>query len=49
MIAILILHGLEFLAIGIVGEYVWRTLDQVRPRPLFLIDYFKPPQAEEVI
>ena len=46
MIAILLLHGLEFLAIGIVGEYVWRTLDQVRPRPLFLIDYFKPPQAE---
>ncbi len=43
MIALLILHGLELLAIGIVGEYVWRALDQVRPRPLYLVDYFKPP------
>lgn len=46
MIALLILHGLELLAIGIVGEYVWRALDQVRPRPVYLIDYFKPPVAE---
>lgn len=46
MIALLVLHGLELLAIGIVGEYVWRALDQVRPRPLYLIDYFKPPVAE---
>jgi polyisoprenyl-phosphate glycosyltransferase len=46
MIALLILHGLELLAIGIVGEYVWRALDQVRPRPIYLIDYFKPPIHE---
>ena len=46
MIALLILHGFELLAIGIVGEYVWRALDQVRPRPIYLVDYFKPPIAE---
>ncbi len=46
MIALLILHGFELLAIGIVGEYVWRALDQVRPRPIYLIDYFKPPVSE---
>ncbi len=46
MIALLILHGFELLAIGIVGEYVWRALDQVRPRPIYLIDYVKPPVAE---
>ncbi len=46
MIALLVLHGLELLAIGIVGEYVWRALDQVRPRPLYLVDYFKPPVSE---
>jgi glycosyltransferase involved in cell wall biosynthesis len=45
MIALLVLHGFELLAIGIVGEYVWRALDQVRPRPIYVIDYFKPPAA----
>ncbi len=47
MIALLVLHGFELLAIGIVGEYVWRALDQVRPRPLYLVDYFKPPLPEK--
>jgi polyisoprenyl-phosphate glycosyltransferase len=46
MIALLVLHGFELLAIGIVGEYVWRALDQVRPRPIYLVDYFKPPVTE---
>ncbi|HEX4165301.1 MAG TPA: glycosyltransferase family 2 protein [Bryobacteraceae bacterium] len=46
MIALLVLHGFELLAIGIVGEYVWRALDQVRPRPLYSVDYFKPPVTE---
>jgi dolichol-phosphate mannosyltransferase len=46
MIALLILHGFELLAIGVIGEYVWRALDQVRPRPIYLIDYFKPPLKE---
>ncbi len=46
MIALLILHGFELLAIGVVGEYVWRALDQVRPRPIYLVDYFKPPIAK---
>jgi dolichol-phosphate mannosyltransferase len=45
MIALLVLHGFELFAIGIIGEYVWRALDQVRPRPIYLIDYFKPPLA----
>jgi glycosyltransferase involved in cell wall biosynthesis len=44
MIALLILHGFELLAIGVIGEYVWRALDQVRPRPIYLVDYFKPPE-----
>ena len=44
MIALLILHGFELLAIGVIGEYVWRALDQARPRPIYLVDYFKPPE-----
>jgi len=46
MIALLVLHGFELLAIGIVGEYVWRALDQVRPRPIYVVEYFKPPVSE---
>jgi len=38
MILILILSGIQMLMLGILGEYLWRTLDQVRNRPMFLID-----------
>lgn len=47
MIALLLLHGFELLAIGIVGEYVWRTLDQSRGRPLYIVDYCKRPMRKE--
>lgn len=30
--------GLQMLMLGILGEYVWRTLDEVRKRPNFIID-----------
>lgn len=30
--------GVVLLAIGALGEYLWRTLDQARARPLFLIE-----------
>jgi glycosyltransferase involved in cell wall biosynthesis len=46
MIALLVLHGFELLAIGVLGEYVWRALDQIRPRPLYVVDYYKAPLAE---
>jgi glycosyltransferase involved in cell wall biosynthesis len=32
------LAGLQLVAIGVVGEYVWRALDAARRRPLFLIE-----------
>jgi dolichol-phosphate mannosyltransferase len=38
MIIILILSGIQMLMLGIIGEYLWRALDQVRNRPLFIID-----------
>jgi glycosyltransferase involved in cell wall biosynthesis len=46
MIALLVLHGFELLAVGVIGEYVWRALDQIRPRPLYVIDYVKAPATE---
>lgn len=36
--AVVGLSGLQMLAIGIVGEYVWRALDQSRRRPTYLIE-----------
>lgn len=39
VIAIVIgLAGLQLLALGIVGEYVWRALDEARRRPPYLIE-----------
>jgi glycosyltransferase involved in cell wall biosynthesis len=32
------LAGLQLLALGIVGEYVWRALDEARRRPAYLVE-----------
>ena len=37
MIAILIIGGLIMMMLGIIGEYVWRTYDETRKRPLYII------------
>jgi glycosyltransferase involved in cell wall biosynthesis len=47
MIAMLLLHGVELLMLAVLGEYLWRTLDQVRDRPLYLVDYRKLPSGEK--
>lgn len=33
--------GLILLTLGIIGEYLWRIFDSVRPRPTFIIDEIK--------
>ena len=38
MVLILILSGIQMLMLGIIGEYLWRTLDQIRNRPKYIID-----------
>ena len=38
MIIILILGGLQMLFLGIMGEYIWRTLSQSRNRPKYVIE-----------
>jgi len=35
---ILFLGGVQMLMIGVVGEYLWRTLDESRRRPIFFIE-----------
>lgn len=37
MITILIVGGLIMLMLGIIGEYVWRTYDETRKRPLYIV------------
>jgi dolichol-phosphate mannosyltransferase len=38
MIVILTLGGVQMLMIGVLGEYMWRTLVQSRSRKHFVID-----------
>jgi len=36
MVAILLVSGLILISLGIIGEYLWRILDETRARPLFV-------------
>jgi dolichol-phosphate mannosyltransferase len=38
MLAVLILGGVQLTMIGVLGEYLWRILDEARARPLYVID-----------
>ncbi|MFA5410234.1 MAG: glycosyltransferase, partial [Candidatus Omnitrophota bacterium] len=38
MIVILVLSGIQMLMLGIIGEYLWRTLNQVRRRQNYIIE-----------
>ena len=38
MVAVLVIGGLQLLMLGVLGEYLWRTLDEVRARPRYLLE-----------
>ena len=38
MVVVLILGGAQMLMLGVLGEYVWRTLDEARKRPRYFIE-----------
>jgi len=38
MLALLLLGGVQLTMIGVLGEYLWRILDETRGRPLYVID-----------
>jgi len=38
MIVMLIIGGMQMLMMGILGEYLWRALDESRRRPRYLIE-----------
>lgn len=38
VVLILVLGGAQMMMLGVLGEYLWRTLDETRSRPLFFIE-----------
>lgn len=38
MVVLLVLGGLQMMMMGVLGEYLWRALDEARGRPLFLVE-----------
>ncbi len=47
MCIVLLSSGLILSMLGILGEYLWRTLDASRTRPPFIIDEHKSPKGQE--
>jgi dolichol-phosphate mannosyltransferase len=37
-VLILVIGGVQMIMIGVIGEYLWRTLDESRNRPLFFVE-----------
>ncbi len=38
MVIILFLNGVQLLSFGVIGEYLWRNIEEVRKRPHYIID-----------
>ncbi len=38
MVVMLVLGGVQMMMMGVLGEYLWRALDESRSRPLYLIE-----------
>lgn len=43
IVVILLVSGIQMIMMGVLSEYLWRTLDATRQRPIFVIDSIEPP------
>lgn len=41
MLVVLFVSSFQMIALGIIGEYVWRTLDETRNRPTYVVEKVK--------
>lgn len=49
MVVVLVFGGLQMLMLGVIGEYLWRTLEHARQRPLYFIEAASEESAKERI
>lgn len=38
MVAVLVIGGVQMIMLGVLGEYLWRTLDEARRRPRYFVE-----------
>lgn len=48
MVVVLVIGGIQMLMMGVLGEYLWRVLDESRRRPRFLIEATTQAQHDSV-
>jgi dolichol-phosphate mannosyltransferase len=47
MVVVLVIGGIQMLMMGVLGEYLWRALDESRRRPRYLVEAKTPPSASQ--
>jgi polyisoprenyl-phosphate glycosyltransferase len=47
LVVLVVLGGLQMVTLGVLGEYVWRALDETRRRPRYLIETATDPSPEQ--
>lgn len=47
MVIVLVFGGVQMVMLGVIGEYLWRTLEQARRRPLFFVEEASEPHLVE--
>ncbi|KAA9332257.1 glycosyltransferase family 2 protein [Hymenobacter busanensis] len=48
MLLVLLVAAFQMVALGVLGEYVWRGLDAARQRPMYVVDETSPAQPSHV-
>ena len=49
IVTVMILGGLQLMAIGIIGEYLGRLFIESKRRPLYLLEDYQPPSSKNVV